>query len=345
MERDELKDGASTAQTAAVMHPWAAVVIPTYNGERYIARALDSLLSQQDFNLRLLETVVVDDGSTDGTLDIVRSYRTKLAMKIFEREHCGNWIRQTNFGISQCAAPFISILHQDDLWEPRRMSALRNLQEHFRDCSLYLHPSWFIDENGNRLGEWHCPFPAQLFCGGADFILPRLVVQNFVSMPAPLIRKDALDAVGPFDESLWFTADWDRWMALAAYGPWAYINEPLTAFRVHLKSQTITGSAKGGSDDMRRQLESVQQRWLSHPLVSGSESRALAHFSTALNVFLTARFHGEKLPFLPVFKQGLSLGPKMWKKYICYSRIYERLSARLRSRLRVFSAGSAHARS
>ena len=343
MERDGLKGGSSDGKTAGVMHPWASVVIPTYNGEPYIAQALDSILAQESFDHRLLETVIVDDGSTDRTIEIVNSYRTKLGMKIFEREHCGNWIRQTNFGISQSVSPFISILHQDDLWEPRRMSVLYELTHDYRDCSVYLHPSWFIDEDANRLGVWHCPFPAETFHGGPDFILPRLVVQNFVSMPSPLISKQALEAVGPFDESLWFTADWDRWMALAAHGAWAYRNEPLSSFRVHLKSQTITGSAKGGSADMRHQLEAVQNRWLGHPLVAGAESASLAHFSTTMNVFLTARFHGEKMPLFPLLKEWLSLGPALWKKYFRYSRIYERLSARVRCRFKLFSPKAAHA--
>ena len=71
--------------------PWLSVVMPTYNGARYVQSALESVVAQEvgDF-----EFIAVDDGSTDGTLDLLRRYCDRLPMMVVERDHAGNWAAQ-----------------------------------------------------------------------------------------------------------------------------------------------------------------------------------------------------------------------------------------------------------
>ena len=80
------------------------------------------------------------------------------------------------------------------------------------------------------------------FAVPADLLLERLMVQNFVAIPAPAINRDAFLRVGGMDKSLWYTADWDLYLKLACAGPVYYAHEALTCFRVHGDSQTMTGS-------------------------------------------------------------------------------------------------------
>ena len=113
----------------------------------------------------------------------------------------------------------------------------------------------FIDEDGKRLGIWRCPLPAHRRPVDSRRLIQRLLVQNFIAMPAPLFRRDLALQVGGLNESLWYTADWDFWLKVATVARTAYLPEPLTAFRLHSGSQTVRGSQK--LDEFRGQLESV----------------------------------------------------------------------------------------
>ena len=107
--------------------------------------------------------------------------------------------------------------------------------------SLHLAPSVIVDRNGRNLGLWRCPLPDESELP-SSFVTERLLVQNFISAPAPVFRKDAWLACGGMDEALWYTGDWDIWLKLAANGPVRYHNTVTTAFRIHGGSQTVTAS-------------------------------------------------------------------------------------------------------
>ena len=85
-------------------------------------------------------------------------------------------------------------------------------------------------------------------------------MQNFVSVPAPVFRRDAWLSCGGMDQQLWYTPDWDIWLKLAAAGPVVYHDDFTTAFRVHRSSLTIAGSRDG--HEFRSQMEIVLDRHL-----------------------------------------------------------------------------------
>ena len=219
--------------------PLLSVIIPAYNGAAFLDQALASLCSQEHADL---DVIVIDDGSTDRTREIIESYSDKLPLRSFFREHTGNWVTQTNFGLAEAKGHYVSILHQDDYWLPDRFAAIRYLTAQYPSAVVIVHPCWFVNSRGKRVGKWTCPFSEDLtLLEPASVFLP-LVVQNFISMPAPVVRRDAMAAAGAMDEQLWFTADWKQWLRLAQQGPWVYFPEPLSAFRIHGASQTISGS-------------------------------------------------------------------------------------------------------
>jgi len=326
-------------ESTAATEPWLSVLMPTYNGARYVATALESVAAQVDDCPRGsagLEVIVVDDGSTDATPAIVASFADRLPLRIVATPRTGNWAANTNLALAQSRGRYIGFLHQDDCWLPGRLVRLHAaLASHAQaDPALVVHPARFIDASGRPLGTWRCPLPKTGGLVDAETVVARLLVQNFLAIPAPLFRRDAVVQVGGFDENLWYAADWDLWLKLAALGPCLYVPEPLACFRVHSLSQTASRTAN--SVEFRRQLEVVLQRHLSSARQAhagnGRRLARVAQFSIDVNTALAAASHGGPLRLTALTWRGLLLGPWGWWQYWRDSRIGERAGARLRAR-------------
>jgi hypothetical protein len=305
--------------------PWLSVIMPTYNGEAFLESALESILSQGD---RGIEIIAVDDGSSDSTIRILESYRGKLPLRLFERGRIGNWVANTNYGLKQARGDHVCFLHQDDLWLDGRLSTMKSMIAESRSAVMFLHPSWFIDSDGRRVGHWRCPLP-----GGGElepaFVAERLLVQNFIAMPAPLFSREVALKVGGLDEELWYTADWDFWLKVAGAGRTVYHPRALSAFRIHPLSQTAVRSDR--NDDFRNQLEIVLERHLKgweSSRASGRVVRRVARYSVEVNIALAALVHGQASSLPRLFAQSLGLGPSAWLRYLRDSRILERVLAR-----------------
>src|ERR1700739_2536059 len=102
--------------------PWLSVIVPSHNGERWLAAAFQSLVDQQDPGL---EVIAVDASATDESLRIINRFSDKLDLRVLRRPDLGPWTEKTNFGVEQARGDRICILHQDDLWLPNRCAKLR----------------------------------------------------------------------------------------------------------------------------------------------------------------------------------------------------------------------------
>ncbi len=121
-----------------INHPWLTVVMPVYNGENYLERALGSVLAQGD---RDVEVIAVDGGSTDRTVEILESYTTRLRLKLFRCGRPGSWVAQTNHGLSQARGDYACFLHQDDLWLKDRLVTLRRFVAKAPHVTMFRHSS------------------------------------------------------------------------------------------------------------------------------------------------------------------------------------------------------------
>src|SRR5947207_78868 len=131
--------------------------MPTYNGSAFLAQTLASIARQADDHL---EIIAVDDGSSDDTLVILNAHRRVLPLRIIKRRRIGNWVASTNHGLSQARGRFACFLHQDDLWLPGRLPALRQLLTRQPESMLLFHASRYIDTKGRWLGAWRAPLAA-----------------------------------------------------------------------------------------------------------------------------------------------------------------------------------------
>ncbi|MEO1340385.1 MAG: glycosyltransferase [Cyanobacteria bacterium J06635_13] len=315
--------------------PWLSVIIPTYNGSKYLAAALNSVFVQHEQGV---ECVVVDDGSTDGTLSIVESFCDRLEIKLITKARAGNWVVNTNYALKEATGEYACFLHQDDLWLDGRLDRLKKAITAYPQASLYLHDSVFIDAEGKPLGLWRCPLANKRGVVAAEQMIAKLLVQNFVAIPAPVFKRAAALQIAGLNDQLWYTADWDFWLKLAALGDTCYIPQPLAAFRVHGDSQTIRRSSSVA--EFRQQMRSVVDKHLA--LRANKEVSKVAFFSTEVNTTLAALVHGESPNLLKLSWDFALLGPTGWWRYWQDSRIQERISARLKAKLQKPNPSPSH---
>lgn len=314
-----------------ITRPWLSVLMPTYNGEAFLRSALDSILLQGD---PAIECIAVDDGSTDATLSILAEYSNRISLRIERRRRTGNWVKSTNFALARARGEYVCFLHQDDLWLGGRLSAFRQLAREHPDVDWFLSSCYFVDGAGKRCGIWRCPLPAVPHRIDRDFLLERLLVQNFIPIPGPMFKRARALTIGGMIETAWYTADWDFWLRLAESADAMYLAQPTAAFRLHAQSQTVTRSAHAA--DFRSQHQMIAETHMAMWRAGGwrrERVRKLSALSIEIDTALANMAHGEKVRVGGVLRSLWAIGPTDVVSYLNYSRIWERATARLRARL------------
>ncbi|MDJ0616311.1 MAG: glycosyltransferase [Calothrix sp. MO_192.B10] len=198
-----------------------SVIIPAYNAENTIKETITSVLKQTFTNWEL---IIIDDGSTDSTLDISSSF-TDSRIKIFSYPHAGGNVSR-NRGFQHTVGSFISFLDADDLWTPDKLeSQFKALQANPQASVAY---SWtdYIDENNSFLvSGTHITRNGDVY--------ESLLINNFLENGSnPLIRREALIKLDGFDESLSAGQDWDMWLRLAANYHFVAVSSVQILYRV-----------------------------------------------------------------------------------------------------------------
>lgn len=202
-----------------------SVIIPMYNGERYFARTIESVLAQ---TYSAKEIVVVDDGSRDSSREVVARYLHHSNVRLIAQENAGVAAAR-NAGIRAASGEYIAFLDQDDLWLPDKLARqVEYLNEH-PEIALVHSNIHFIDEAGERIPdpEWSWVAPT---CGQ---VLPELVQRNSICTCTVLMRKSALEQAGLFRQALAPADDWDLWLRIAARHPIGFVDAVTACYRVH----------------------------------------------------------------------------------------------------------------
>jgi hypothetical protein len=308
--------------------PFLSIVMPVHDGAEWIGATLDSVAAEPTGGIEL---IVIDSSATTATASIVERYAGRLPLRLLRRPDVQPWQQKTNIGVELSSADHICILHQDDLWLPGRVKTVRRWIANAPEAVLHLAPTLIVDRNGRRVGRWTCPLPKEEALE-SEFVLKRLLVQNFVSVPAPVFRRSAWLECGGMDEQLWYTPDWDIWAKLSSRGPVLYHDEITTAFRVHGSSLTVTGSRDAG--EFRAQMQTVLDRYLDQiPSSSRRMIERVARASINVNVSLAAASGGNVRALAGAAGNVMSLGPVGVVRYLRDSRLRERVVSRLRARV------------
>jgi hypothetical protein len=297
--------------------PWLSVIVPVHEGRDYLPATLASAADELPDGVEFL---VYDSGHDGGACQrIVADYAGRLDIRWRATPDIKPWTAKTNLGVREARAPHVCMLHQDDLWLPGHLTAvMAAIARH--PASLSIAASQFASATGELVGKWDLPFrPGAV--SQADF-LATLLVQNSIAVPSPVIPRAAWLACGGMDEALWYTADWDLYLRLAAECPIHVRPEKTTAFRLHGSSLTMTGSRKAA--EFREQLEIVLRRHLDAvPASLRRRAGRLARASVDINCSLAAASAFGAATAL------LRLGPSV-PAYLRQSRIVDRLMPRVR---------------
>ena len=197
------------------------VIIPSYNRANYLPLAVDSILAQ---SYPVFEIIIVDDGSTDNTPEIARSFGDKVHFHL--QDHLGVAAAR-NHGLELARGDVIAWLDADDLWEPEFLGSTVPLLENDPALDGVYTGIAHIDEVGDLLPQINVKVvpPQQLFSA--------LLEEDFVLTPTVVVRKRCFDEVGPFDTQFHICEDYDMWLRLAKQFSIAGLPRPLVRVRVH----------------------------------------------------------------------------------------------------------------
>ena len=228
-----------------------STIIPTYNCAAYIAEALESILAQTYPDV---EIIVVDDGSTDSTRQVLEPYRGRIIY--LHQENQGESVAR-NRGIEAAGGEFIAFLDADDLWLPTKLERQVAAMDHYPEAVLAYSYAYAVDASGRRIRFRG----SDLLCqgeAGLHQVFARLVTDNMIANPgAVLMRKQFLTGMTAFDPAIRWGEDWDLWLRLSLKGPFLFIPEPLACYRMHTAERRLAIEA---SDAFVRQNEEILRK-------------------------------------------------------------------------------------
>jgi glycosyltransferase involved in cell wall biosynthesis len=284
--------------------PVISVVIPVYNGELTIKSTIESVLTQtfNDFEL-----IVINDGSTDSTLDILGRFQDSR-IKVYSYPNAG-LSASRNRGIDQASGDYISFLDADDLWTADKLEAQLNVLR--KEPGVSVAYSWtdFIDRAGNLLGYG-------IYDTDIGYVFPKLLVFFFIGSGSnALICKNVFEEVGRFDESLVAAEDWDMFLRIAARYNFSVIPKPQILYRI--TEYSMSSNVIKQEEECMKVVERAYAR---------EPGKSLLHLkkSTYANLYLYLAAHA--LRGVPDREKGLIAGRFLWRSIMNDLMILKRFS-------------------
>jgi glycosyltransferase involved in cell wall biosynthesis len=236
--------------------PRCSVLMPVYNAEPYVGAAVESILQQTyaDF-----EFVIVDDGSTDRSREILEGYAARdPRITLISRPNTG-YLRALNEGLALCHGEFVVRMDADDVALADRLRQQIAFLDAHPECVMVGSALLRIDADGDvlcheRLPENHEEIEARL-----------LRVEGAIAHPAAVIRRQVLVEVGGYRESYYGAEDHDLWLRLAERGRLANLPEALLKCRVHAANFTFVNEQRGRAAAEAALADACRRRGLPFP--------------------------------------------------------------------------------
>lgn len=222
--------------------PLVSVVIATYNMGQYLSQAVDSILQQTWKNF---EVIVVDDGSTDNTVEVMAQYQSNDKVVYIKNENQGQ-PKAKNCGIKNTKGEFIAFCDADDFWEKNKLELQIPQFKNPKVGVVYSEVS-FIDEHNNRFTK---PDHEARHSGK---VTNQLLLENFVPFGTSVIRRQCIEKSGMFNEEFRMGIDWDLWLRYSLEWEFVYVSEPTYVYRVW--SGQMSNNYRGRYDHAHRILK------------------------------------------------------------------------------------------
>lgn len=208
-----------------------SVVIPTHNRGDLITETIESVLTQSYGNI---EIIVVDNGSTDDTEEVIKKINA-ANLQYIKQENSGGPAGPRNTGVRMSRGEYVAFLDSDDIWLGDKIKRQVEIFEKMPEVGLVFCQCRFF---GKQYRE-KTIYPAKGYSG---YVFDEIIKGNFVPTVSVICRRTALMETGAFDESIKLRAfeDYELWMRLAYKYHFYFINEPLCLFRMH--AQNILGT-------------------------------------------------------------------------------------------------------
>jgi hypothetical protein len=209
------------------MKPKVSIIMPVLNGEKYIGEAVASILAQTYTGYEL---IIVDDGSTDSTPALLRSYGSKLKLTCVRHASPMGIARSVNDGIRHASGEFIAFLDHDDLWFPEFLETQVAYLERHSEAGMVHCDFQTVDAKGDIIESSVARCRNRRRPSGSVF--SRLFMDSFIVGNSVLIRKACFDRLGLFDETLRW-GDYHMWLRIARHYHVDYVDRVLTKYRQH----------------------------------------------------------------------------------------------------------------
>jgi len=279
-----------------------SIITPSFNQASFLEQTLRSVFEQDHPSI---EYIVIDGGSTDGSVEIIKKYEDRLSYWISEKD--SGQAEAINKGLARAAGDIVAWINSDDFYLPGAIASAVKAFEARPDAGLVYGDTVAVDEKGEYI---HFPKYAQ-------WKLEDLLTFNIIGQPAVFMRRDILLKAGFLDPSFHFLLDHQLWIRMASHAPMVYIPERWAAGRFHESAKNVAQAAKFGEEAFR-----ILDWAKSDPLVSGKLD-GISRKSKAGALRINARYlldAGKAWDSFKSYLQSLAAHPSTalveWKRII-----------------------------
>ncbi|MGA2410072.1 MAG: glycosyltransferase [Candidatus Binataceae bacterium] len=295
------------------MEPRVSAIIPAYNAAATVDAAIGSVLAQK---YQGFELIVVNDGSTDATAEVLRGYGDRIT--VIEQANAGAAAAR-NAGLRAARGSYIALLDADDLWKPQLLERLVPILDADSECALAYGDLEMIDSNGNSLHTG--------LIGAAVAHAPTLdemLHRVWPIMPSAVVmRRSVLEAIGGFCTEFRSCTYEDLycWMRAREHGHFVYVPERLAFWRFALFPRPLKRRGRLSAHNREVFARLVRDRWgvTITPLMT---ARIRAPRSILGYIGLKAMRDGDTQRAREAFRYALELDPRRVKNYLRLARTY-----------------------
>ncbi|HAM37860.1 MAG TPA: glycosyltransferase [Elusimicrobia bacterium] len=274
--------------------PLVSIITPTFNQSKFLSETIESVLKQDYDNV---EYMVINDGSTDNTEEILKKYGDRITWETQKN------IGQTptiNKGWKKSKGSILAYINSDDTYYSENVISI--IVDYFQknpDVYILYGNSVYIDENSDELGMYD----------SYEFNYDKIfsTCSNPIPQPSAFIRKEVLDKVGYLDERIYYAMDLDLWLRAGMHFKIGYIPEKLSTYRLHKDAKSVSSMARSANDVVYIYNKLFRDKDLpKHFIEQKKKIMGRAYLLSAEQYFMGKDWNKSYQAFIEVIKMDIS---------------------------------------